>query len=190
MPTDDADTAETTGSVEPEVFLLQYRAIREEMDSADEAKAAVKALIQRAKASGIHVKALKQAQKIVDMGERNGKTYWDMVTLYTNWISGGMLMQEEIFPVSGALDDQLSKIQRDWIDERNAEKIGFLAGKNGEPRDNNPNQQGSQLHPIWDRAWTDGNEQYAAERDMKEIKPRDSSKGLKDRLDDGEGAQP
>lgn len=178
-----ADTEAPTRTAEIETVLSYYRAWQEEHDNVDDAKALEKSLVAKAAASGVHVKALKQAHKVVKMGPRDGKTYLDAVLLYVDAISGGMMQQEEMFANSDQIDDEVRAVQREWLTDREAEAAGYAAGKNGEPVDNNAHQQGTSPHDKWARGWADGHEDYIAARGT-EIHPKKGSGYPEDREGD------
>lgn len=175
-----------TRSAEPEIVLQHYRRIEERHDDVEDTKAAESASIADAAASGVNIKALKHARKVINMGPRDGKTYLDDLAFYVNLISGGMMGQEELFGDENAagLDDSLLAVQRRWNEDREAERTGYAAGKNGEPVDNNAHQQGTSQHDKWARAWADGHEEYEAARGS-EIAPRTGPKRPED-LEDPE----
>lgn len=179
-----ADEETIARTAEPEIVLQHYRAICEEHDNVEDAKAAETAKIASAAASGVDVKALKQARKVVKMGPREGKTYLDNLVYYTNLVSGGMMGQEELFSNDERVDDAVMNNQRQWIKERDAEAAGYSAGKNGEPSDNNPHVAGSSEYDRWARACSDGREEFLSAKGA-EIHPRKDS----GRPEDGEDAE-
>lgn len=181
------DTEVQARSAEIEIVLQHHRAICEERDNVSDAKSVEKSLTAKAAASGVHIKALKLADKAVRMGPRDGKTYLETAVLYANAISGGMMQQEEMFPNSGQIDDAVLEVQRDWLLDREAESTGYAAGKNGEPIDNNSYQPGSSAHDKWARGWADGHEDFVAGKGT-EIKPKDGSRYPEDLEDDQEDA--
>lgn len=172
-------------TAEIEIALQFYRKWQEEHDSVDDAKDAEKAIVAQASAAGIHVKALKHAHRVVNMGTRDGKTYMDMLISYVDAISGGMLQQEEMFSNSEQIDETVRDVQREWMLDREAEAGGYAAGKNGEPVDNNAYQQGSSQHDKWARGWADGREDYIAARGT-EIRPKNDGTNPEDRQEDPE----
>lgn len=174
MPTmdDDDDVKSAGGACEPEVFLQHYRAGVEQSDIISQQKEILKSIIARAAGSGVHTKAMKMADKIVGMGEREGKTFWDAVTLYVNLISGGMLTQEELFPAQPPENELFREIQKRWTANRIAKEEGYAAGKNAEPNNNNPYEAGSEEFDLWARSWIDGKARYDEENERKEIAPK------------------
>lgn len=177
------DTDTKARSAEIEIVIQYYRLICEEHDNVTDAKSVETSLVAKAAASGVHVKALKQAHKIVKMGPRDGKTFLDAVILYANAISGGMMQQEEMFANSEEIPAAILGDQRDWLLDREAEGAGYSAGKTGEPLDNNSHKPGSSQHDKWARGWADGHEDFVAGKGT-EIKPKSGSRYPEDLEDD------
>lgn len=188
MPANEAEIQ--ARSAEPEIILQHYRAIEEERDNVDDAKAAEASKVAAAAASGVDIKALKHARKVVRMGPRTGKSYLDNLVFYVNLVSGGMMGQEELFGTNqdSSVDETMLEVQRTWIQDRDAERIGYAAGKNGEPPDNNEHQGGTSAHDRWARGWADGHEEYVAARGT-EIHPKKGSKHPEDRAEDPEDGE-
>lgn len=184
-----ADLDVQSRTAEIEIVLQHYRAICEEHDNVDDAKALEKSLIAKAAASGVHVKALKLAHKVVKMGPREGKTYLEAAMRYVDAISGGMMQQEEMFRDSSEISEKARAEQLEWLNNRGAEEAGYAAGKNGEPIGNNAHQPGTAQHVRWASGWADGHEDFVAARGS-EIHPKKDSKRPEDRTEDeGENSQ-
>lgn len=182
-----ADEQTVSRTAEPEIILQHYRRIEERHDDVEDSKAAETASIADAAASGVNVKALKHARKVVKMGPREGKTYLDDLVSYTNLISGGIMGQEELFANDTTVDDSVMDVQRQWIQDRDAERIGYLAGKNGEPIKNNSHTAGSSQHDKWARGWADGHEEFVSGKGT-EIHPRKDSRRPEDGGEEPEDA--
>lgn len=155
MPDTDAPTR-AKPEIAPEFFLKRYRDIEEMRDLSEEAKADLKAELEKAKGSGIDLKALKWLRWLRKMDPREAQSAFRHTILYLSWLGINFLDQEEAFadggPATSGLTAQVVATQARW----EAGRAGYEAGKSGTPLDGCPYPPGSEEHQAWCTEWRDG----------------------------------
>lgn len=170
MP-DSGTRAEVRPEVDPEFFLKRYRDIAEVKDLSEEAKAAWKAVMEQAKASGIDIDAYKLVNKFRKWDPRKQQSVFRHFVLYINWLGINFLEQEEMFsngPPTTGMTQHIVATHARW----EAGRAGYEAGKSGTPLDACPHPPDSEEHQAWCKEWRDGDADRPGSS-ARDIKPKD-----------------
>jgi hypothetical protein len=144
-------------NVDPETFRRHYREIIELKKQHAETGMAVARAKKTAKANGIHLDALKEAEKRDKMDADEREVFDRRCADYARWLNMPIGSQTEMFggPEKFVNDEGLAE-HKEW----EAGEGGAQAGKAGHQRDGNPFSAGTAEYVAWDKAWTKGNKSW------------------------------
>lgn len=136
----------------------------------EEAQGRHRAILKRAKASGINNKAMTEhlANRKLDSDEVT-RHYRDV--FYYGAVNGApYAQQQDMFPTSG-MDLHVTEGAEAEHQEFEAGEAGYLAGRAGKPVTDCPFPVTSPLSQVWSRRWHDGQASLAAELGPGETAP-------------------
>jgi hypothetical protein len=149
----------------PAVFLQHFRSVREAKRIHDEAGMALARVKKAAKNVGIDLSALKLVEQMRKLDDDEAEIVVRHAFEYAAWLGTPLGTQAALFPdVTMTVEAKAQGEQLEW----EAGEAGYLAGKGGKLRDDNPFPLESPLYVAWDKAWIRGLKINAAELRAKE----------------------
>jgi hypothetical protein len=172
-------------NVPPELFLSHYRTMRDAKRAKDEAGAAFLRASKAATAVGINLKATKLLDKLTEMDADEVDVLLRQVASYSKWTGKPIGTQANMFgdPDVPEVKASAAVAQTEWA----ASEAGYLAGKGGGLREENPFPEGGPLHVQWDKGFLKGLKLLAANLRLKEdlkAQKADAKAEAKDAKDD------
>lgn len=149
----------------PATFLSHFRAIRDLKRLHDEAGMALARAKKSAKADGVDLGALKIVEQMRKLDDDEAEIRIRHAFEYSGWLGKPLGTQSVLFPeIAAAPESKALADQQEW----EAGDAGYLAGKGGKLRSDNPFPEGSPVYVRWDREFVRGLKILAAELRTKE----------------------
>lgn len=149
----------------PATFLTHFRTIRDAKRVHDEAGMALARAKKAAKGDGVDLGALKIVEQMRKLDDDEAEIRIRHAFEYSLWLGSPLGTQSALFPeVSATVEDKAAADQKEW----DAADVGYLAGKGGKLRGDNPYPEATPLFVAWDKAFLRGLKILAAELRAKE----------------------
>lgn len=149
-----------THNLPPAVFLQHCREIRDAKRLHDEAGMALARVKKAAKGVGVDLGALKIVEALSKLDDDEAEIRVRHAFEYATWLGNPIGTQASLFPAEIQEPEQKAKgEQQEW----EAGNAGYLGGKGGKLRSDNPYPEGSPLHVQWDKGFLRGLKILAAE---------------------------
>jgi hypothetical protein len=144
-------------------FLEFYRTTGSAKRDMETARSAYQSAMKAAKKAGIDTAMLTRARAIATSDDIQAELH-GLYTLirYLKYlqIPIGQQLEMELgsdMPKTAPVPDEAARQQALW----DAEAMGWKAGRGGDNRDDNPHDEGTELHVQWDNGWIAGQKSIA-----------------------------
>lgn len=149
-------------NVTPDTFLKHYRAMRDAKRAKEDAGIAYARVQKAAKADGIDLEAYKLFERLTKIDSDEAEIQLRHAMEMMQWAGKPLGTQLDMFRVDA--QEPTSKTQREhaiW----EAGDAGLVAGRDGQDREDNPHEPGSEEHVAWDKSWAKGNKTFLAQQE-------------------------